>query len=144
MDERPTNKPKKRRKQRKKKIITPSVSNPPTEASLALRDLKTIEGICKISNEIKLDMTAYQPIESTPCVPQFDRLVTATKQMNIIQSKAIIPESPENMVFGEPDLQVMEEDIILPGYWGAIGEKVICNQNTASINVEQVFNKLKL
>lgn len=147
-DERPIKK-KKKRKRRKKINITDNLLKtsllPPPPLTRALRDLQTIESISSICNQIKREMTDYQPIESTPvCVPQFDSLVTATKQMNIIQPKAIVPESPENMAFGEPDLQV-EEDIILPGcYWGAIGEQTIFNQKTAITNVEQVFNKLKL
>ena len=145
-DERPTKTRKKTRKRRKKiNITTNLLKPPPPPLTRALRDLQTIKDISSVCDQLKREMTDYQPIESTPvCVPQFDSLVTATKQMNIIQPKAIVPESPENMVFGDPDLQV-EEDIILPGcYWGAIGEQTIFNRKSGITNVEQIFNKLKL
>lgn len=147
-DKRPIKKKRKRGKRQKNKRIAATVlKSPPPTITRALLDLQTIESINKICDEIKSNMTDYQPIESLEVpMPQFDKPVISTEKINITQPKPIVPESPENMVLGEPDVQITEEDIIIPGcYWGAVGEVTTpSNAETAIINMGKTFNKLKL
>lgn len=142
-------KKRKRGKRPKNKKITtnnPVVLKPPIPTiKRALLDLQTIESMDKICNEIKKSMPCDNLVAPvTVCTPQIDSLVTYAAQSLIIRPQSIVPESPENIVFGEPDAQVAEEDIILPGcYWGAVGE-IPSASKPAIDNMEKIFNKLKL